>query len=251
MCSTIKYSLLALSLVPVLEGCDVPVDISTGDQSSSQTSGQTSSQNCQNSNQQQGSQNSPGGGSGQQGGQQGGGQGPCNNGTNSGSNSNQNQGQPYNIQVQPGQTYLVVDEFGTLISPTSGRPMQSGDHLIVLYQPYDAEDDALERAYVQVFETMAPISDALKFYPNSISPDQWSEMTEPLQYLMQNAPIGTPTTQEVLECAQNDSQSPGIEQYLVQAELALKCSLYANTGVAFQVLGAQGQVLCEGTGSYY
>ncbi|MBI3542176.1 MAG: hypothetical protein HY075_02735 [Deltaproteobacteria bacterium] len=116
--------------------------------------------------------------------------------------------------------------------------------------------DGTRHADVEVERVMAPIRDVLMYRPWSVNERAWRELTAPLDDLnirTVSVKIGAPafwrlSSEDVLAYSRSylgrQSVRP-IADYLLDAELSLKCYLYDEAGLPVDFGGAEGAEYCR------
>jgi hypothetical protein len=253
-------------------GCEVPSNLTSAmqNQSGQDCGGQSGGQGPQGGGQSgQGGQGARGGSGGGQGQGQGSGQGQGGSGNCNGSGQGQGgqgqggqgQGQgpsqdggqrgftgtPFHLQYDETKYYVVANVAGMKRTP-DGRPFQEGDHL----KEVATAPAPLDQAYAEVFEVIAPISDVLKYAPESVTRAEWQTMTTVLaDYgilthpgIYGNPQVPTLSNDEALDCSLHGAPTQVISQYLFEAELALKCYHLSETHVSVDLSGPDGRDFC-------
>lgn len=139
---------------------------------------------------------------------------------------------------------LVVDRNGNAITP-SGAPLHGGEQL-VLTEAYQDEHNV--REYARIYTIMAPIRDALLYHFESMSRDEWLEVTAVLtlnNIKTENAATvdarSLLSTEQVYDyVASGEAEGSAIMRYFEEAELELKCLAFQD----FDFTNPEGQNHC-------
>jgi hypothetical protein len=141
---------------------------------------------------------------------------------------------------------LVVDSKGEIVEP-QGKPFQLGYKLI---ESSEYVDDYNTREYARIFVYMGNIRDALIFYLDDTSEDEWNTLTEILDLnnikTIQNL-SGPPneweySSDEIYEHLKTNGEDfHAMMKYLEEAELELKCYAFKD----FDFTNPEGKNHCQ------
>jgi hypothetical protein len=156
-----------------------------------------------------------------------------------------------NLPANDGTTYVVVDPNGNRWEP-GPRPYGPA---FTLAQA-EGEISVLEQADAEVFRIIEPIRDVLMYLPESVSDQEWAELTLPLEDLnirtvsSESGPADdwVLSNKDVLTYARQFlgwSTVVPIGSYLMEAELALKCYYFVATGEAVDMSDGEGHDYCR------
>lgn len=145
-------------------------------------------------------------------------------------------GLPHKLKLKVDVKYVVIDRHGVRVPPRHD-PFEDG---FTLLETND-ELSELEAAYVEAFKIMAPIRDVLMYLPESVSREEWAELTRVLDELeigrisimLGSVQDWILSNEDALAYAQlylGQGSIQPLAAYLYDSERALKCRLFDEAG---------------------
>jgi hypothetical protein len=127
---------------------------------------------------------------------------------------------------------VVADEEGNLLAP-SGAPFEGGEQLLITVE---YQEDVNVRGAAEVFTYMAPIRDAILYGFDTLTVEEWADVTAVLTVNgIKTVGAATVSIQAILSSEQvyeyvSTAPSSGAEiaRFLEEAELELKCLAFVD-----------------------
>ena len=127
---------------------------------------------------------------------------------------------------------VVADEEGNLLAP-SGAPFEGGEQLLITVE---YQEDVNVRGAAEVFTYMAPIRDAILYGFDTLTVEEWADVTAVLTvHGIKTVGAATVSIQAILSSEQvyeyvSTAPSSGAEiaRFLEEAELELKCLAFVD-----------------------